>query len=366
MVVGRGLSRVSTTPTNSLIAYATQSGNVALDGSQGKHSPYASALIKHLGAVNKDVRLVFGSIRDEVIKATDRKQEPFTYGSLSGDAIFLNEVTQTNSPEKPDPTLSHLPQTQLETANAVVSVYGLWRSATTTDSWSEMQRITDRDDDSLFPYLAGKIVDVRLSDPQISLQQAINRLASTRLDFSRISGPAARIIQAYLRDLNYYGGTLDGVIGRDSRTALEAFNNEAGEPRDITYRTLLDLAQQAASRGAESDLTGRWNGRYYYPKPVKGIKSVEFEMDLTFSQGTVSGFIIEPNTFGKKTSDNLYANFNGSITGNRVEWDKTYDGTAGVSHTVKYVGTLDRRAKRIQGKWIISKGWSGDFNIAIN
>ena len=30
------------------------------------------------------------------------------------------------------------------------------------------------------------------------------------------------------------------------------------------------------------------------------------------------------------------------VTGNRIEWVKTYDGTAGVSHSVSYSGTLDR------------------------
>jgi hypothetical protein len=34
-----------------------------------------------------DIRLAFGRVRDEVLKSTANKQEPFVYGSLGGEAI---------------------------------------------------------------------------------------------------------------------------------------------------------------------------------------------------------------------------------------------------------------------------------------
>lgn len=86
--VGRGLARVNPSGGNTLVAYAAREGTVAADG-KGKHSPYANALLKHLATPGLDVRLLFGKVRDDVLAATGRKQEPFTYGSLGGEAISL-------------------------------------------------------------------------------------------------------------------------------------------------------------------------------------------------------------------------------------------------------------------------------------
>ena len=91
--VGRGLARVSPAGSDTLVAYAAKEGTLAADG-EGEHSPYAKALIKHLSTPGLDVRLMFGRVRDEVLAATGRKQEPFTYGSLSGQRIQLVPAEQ--------------------------------------------------------------------------------------------------------------------------------------------------------------------------------------------------------------------------------------------------------------------------------
>ncbi len=86
--IGRGLARVSPAGSDTLVAYAAREGTVAADG-DGAHSPYAAALIKHIATPGLDVRLLFGRVRDEVMKSTGGKQEPFTYGSLAGNRIML-------------------------------------------------------------------------------------------------------------------------------------------------------------------------------------------------------------------------------------------------------------------------------------
>jgi hypothetical protein len=124
------------------------------------------------------------------------------------------------------------------------------------------------------------------------------------------------------------------------------------------------LAERAAIRGAASPLTGSWKGHYEYPNG-SGRTAVDFTQDLTFSQGLVTGYVSEPNTFGDKTSKNLYASFSGAVAGNDIQWVKTYDGTGGVSHSVTYQGKLDRRARKIVGKWQIGTGWSGPFVLSL-
>ncbi|MBI5318460.1 caspase family protein [Bradyrhizobium sp.] len=83
-----GLGRVEPTSTDTLIAYAAKAGSTAEDGS-GEHSPFTTALLKNLTVPGLDVRLAFGRVRDEVMKATANKQEPFVYGSLGGGNISL-------------------------------------------------------------------------------------------------------------------------------------------------------------------------------------------------------------------------------------------------------------------------------------
>jgi hypothetical protein len=70
--------------------------------------------LKHLTTPGLDLRQAFGLVRDDVMKATANKQEPFTYGSLGGATVSLVQMASlsTNPPETsaavaptaPDPT----------------------------------------------------------------------------------------------------------------------------------------------------------------------------------------------------------------------------------------------------------------------
>jgi uncharacterized caspase-like protein len=85
--VTRGLARIEP-KGDVLVAYAARAGTLALDGT-GRHSPYAEALLKYMMTPGLDVRLMFGKVRDQVLAATRQQQEPYIYGSLSGDIIPL-------------------------------------------------------------------------------------------------------------------------------------------------------------------------------------------------------------------------------------------------------------------------------------
>jgi uncharacterized caspase-like protein len=87
--IGRGLARVEPDISDTLIAFSAKAGSTALDENGGRNSPFTSALLKHLAIPDLDIRLAFGRVRDEVMKSTGRKQEPFLYGSLGGEAISL-------------------------------------------------------------------------------------------------------------------------------------------------------------------------------------------------------------------------------------------------------------------------------------
>ena len=86
--IGRGLARIEPTSPNTLIAYSAKAGSTAADG-DASNSPFTLALAKHLTTPGLDVRRAFGFVRDDVLKTTSNKQEPFVYGSLGGDDVPL-------------------------------------------------------------------------------------------------------------------------------------------------------------------------------------------------------------------------------------------------------------------------------------
>jgi uncharacterized caspase-like protein len=86
--VGQGLGKVEPSSPNMLIAYSAKAGSTALDG-DARNSPFTLALAKHLTTPGLDVRRAFGFVRDDVLKNTSNKQEPFVYGSLGGEDVPL-------------------------------------------------------------------------------------------------------------------------------------------------------------------------------------------------------------------------------------------------------------------------------------
>ncbi|NRQ17292.1 hypothetical protein BHMPCIPO_04553 [Ensifer sesbaniae] len=86
MVVGRGLAKLDT-GVGSLIAFATQPGNVALDGA-GRNSPFTTALLKHLGTPAQSITDDLIAVRRTVLQVTDGKQIPWDSSSLTGPVVL--------------------------------------------------------------------------------------------------------------------------------------------------------------------------------------------------------------------------------------------------------------------------------------
>ena len=85
--VGRGLASIEPVG-NVLVAYAAKDGTTAADG-DGRNSPFTRSLLSHIETPGLEINFLFRNVRDDVITATRREQQPFVYGSLSRDAIYL-------------------------------------------------------------------------------------------------------------------------------------------------------------------------------------------------------------------------------------------------------------------------------------
>ncbi len=84
--IGVGLASIQSA-IGTMIAYATQPDNVALDG-EGRNSPFTTALLKHIGTPGLDITTVMRRVRADVITATREKQVPWDHSSLIGDVVL--------------------------------------------------------------------------------------------------------------------------------------------------------------------------------------------------------------------------------------------------------------------------------------
>jgi formylglycine-generating enzyme required for sulfatase activity len=86
---GRGLAPIQEPPSDTLVAYAARAGSTAADGNENDNSPFAKALTRRMAEPGAEVSIVFRRVRDDVLAETGNTQEPFTYGSLSGQEFYF-------------------------------------------------------------------------------------------------------------------------------------------------------------------------------------------------------------------------------------------------------------------------------------
>jgi uncharacterized caspase-like protein len=97
--VGQGLAQVQT-GVGTFIAYSTQPGNVALDGT-GANSPFTSALVKGIRMPDRNLTSVMVEVRKDVLSATSGKQVPWDHSSLTGD-FYFHLASAPGALSKPD------------------------------------------------------------------------------------------------------------------------------------------------------------------------------------------------------------------------------------------------------------------------
>jgi uncharacterized caspase-like protein len=101
--IGKGLAQVDT-GVGTFIAYSTQPGNVALDGT-GRNSPFTAALAKHVLEPDHNLTSVMIQVRKDVLAATGGKQVPWDHSALTGEFYFQKtaaKVDQSTRSAEPD------------------------------------------------------------------------------------------------------------------------------------------------------------------------------------------------------------------------------------------------------------------------
>ena len=112
---------------------------------------------------------------------------------------------------------------------------------------------------------------------------------------------------------------------------------------------------------AAAGLSGEWTGAY-----VSDSADDVNRFDVKLRQGAggaLAGTIVETNVFGDAGKALfLTSTLRGTVRGPDIEFVKTYDGSGGVSHSVRYTGRLDGTGRRISGRYDAG-GLTGRFEM---
>jgi len=163
--VGRGLAKIEPTVADTLIAFAAKAGSVALDGEEA-NSPFTKALLQHIAVPDLDLRIAFGRVRDSVLDATNRKQEPYVYGSLGGNTVSIvsravavdarakPEAGQKIAAAIPDASSSRAAPPANAAAPSSSEVAEAWRATSGTTNAAVLESFIRRFGDTIYGDLA--------------------------------------------------------------------------------------------------------------------------------------------------------------------------------------------------------------------
>jgi uncharacterized caspase-like protein len=253
--VSRGLARIE--PAGSvLVAYAAKDGTTADDGTGG-HSPYSAALLKYLEQPGLEINFLFRNVRDEVLHDTDHHQEPFLYGSLSKEAIYLRpplppkpQVAVPPPPPGPGPDeitwnflkgtndsaalqrfIAEFPKSPLrgQAEARVASLAALPKAEPVPAgpspeeiAWKLVRDTSDRD--QLHRFLEQFPQTKRRGEAEKRIA-SLDATAAKQAETERLAErhELARSLQLELKRVGCFEGSVDGEYGSVTRTALSNF-----------------------------------------------------------------------------------------------------------------------------------------------
>lgn len=264
--IGRGLAQVEKA-VGMMIAFATQPGNVALDG-QGRNSPFTAALLRHIDSEGASINDVMINVRKDVLDATNGKQVPWENSSLTGQFYFASETSDTTD------TAAEIAALRQEIARLKANQGATGKSQELAALEQKLEAETgETSDDSPAPNrviavepAAGDDAAEPAETKTANLAPEVVTDAETPVTEETPAPPETvdeaaltRDIQAKLKELGCYGGGIDGDWGFGTRGGMEGFNEIA----DLELN--VDEAEQATL-----DALSAWEGEKC-PAPAKTI-----------------------------------------------------------------------------------------------
>ena len=246
--LGRGLARIEAAG-GSLIAFATDPGDVAADG-EGQHSPFTQALLEHIETPGLEINVMLTRVRTDVFEATKNRQRPWTSSSLIGE-VYLAAKEINVTIEAPQTTT---PATQLNQSLEIA----LWNAAERGGTKADFEDYLSRYPDGAFSGMAqNRLAALRdadsqaaapsdpVADPPLTNEEPGEAAPQQIEEALNLSRAMRKEIQERLTILEYDTKGIDGVLGPGSRAAITAWQEKNGF-RGTGFVTPDQIAKLAA------------------------------------------------------------------------------------------------------------------------
>lgn len=249
--VGRGLALVENAGADTLIAYAAAAGEITPDGVEGGNSPFTRAFLNAMKGPALDIRLLLGSVRDELRKSVPGAA-PFVYSSLGGDAYIIN-------PKADDAPISAPTPAPKVGANAMISDYATAELADSVAIWDAfLTKYAALSDHTLY-ILARRNRELKAATgaSESVAQPPTSRTSIVEPTDPEAAKPAEPIatepalptlsrkdaileIQRLLQARNCYPGRLDGLYGRQTAAGLATLSRQSGSSLKMSKQSTAD------------------------------------------------------------------------------------------------------------------------------
>ena len=250
--IGRGLAQVEKA-VGMMIAFATQPGNVALDG-DGRNSPFTKALLQHIASEDASINDVMINVRRDVLDATKGKQIPWENSSLTGQFYFK----PTGKPGGSAAQIAALrdeiarlkdSQAQPEAGeSAVASAREIAVEPASNGAGNKTPESTTAETKTAETKTANLAPAALKETPQT---EPANEQEPAETERAIDQAALSRDIQEKLKALNCYGGRIDGDWGGGTQAAMERFNKLAARDLNVDEAEQESLEALVAWTGAQ-------------------------------------------------------------------------------------------------------------------
>lgn len=252
--VGTGLAAIEKA-SGMMIAFATEPGSVALDGT-GRNSPFTKALLKHIDTPDTTINDLMIEVRKDVMAATNNTQIPWENSSLTGRFYFKrNKVaTSVDAPVANDATPA-----RIEVADATVE-HTFWTSIKDADDPKLFQAYLDRFPNGVYtPIAEARLRATRSIEVEAAGTTKAPAEGTKVASLDPAAGPAAApeanpvqlamLLQTELKRVGCYTGAIDGIWGAGSAGAVQRFNQGANAALDAAQASQTSIDVVAAQKG---------------------------------------------------------------------------------------------------------------------
>lgn len=256
--LGRGLAPIEPNE-GTVVAFAAKGGTTASDGSE-RNSPFTKALLKHIVQPGLDVDFMLRHVRDDVMKDTGGRQEPFKYGSLPAENLTLAETEEAAAQRQ---KIAGAPAQAVNTVRSETDKARVaWEAVSTSNNRTDMETVVRMFPGTVYADLAeariAKIAaDEAAHEPGEGAELALNTASDFNGTMQRMpdQGEPKTWFMATYANIDFFGGDLyDGglkVQSTDQCAALCGSNLACrmftfnGKAQRCFLKSSYDVAQRA-------------------------------------------------------------------------------------------------------------------------